>query len=117
MCGLAGFFCTRSGWPEMPEATARRMADALIHRGPDDAGVWLDDSAGIALAHRRLAVLDLSAAGHQPMQSASGRYVIVFNGEIYNHLELRRALEVPSPALASVSAYTKKNDDSTNTTK
>ena len=55
------------------------------HRGPDDDGVWVDVGAGVALAHRRLAVIDLSASGHQPMCSSSGRYVIVFNGEIYNH--------------------------------
>jgi len=69
------------------------MADTLVHRGPDDSGVWTDESAGIALGHRRLAILDLSAAGHQPMVSASGRHVIVFNGEIYNHLDLRKKLE------------------------
>jgi asparagine synthase (glutamine-hydrolysing) len=69
------------------------MADGLAHRGPDDAGVWVDGNAGMALAHRRLSILDLSPAGHQPMVSASGRYVIAFNGEIYNHLSLREALE------------------------
>jgi asparagine synthase (glutamine-hydrolysing) len=69
------------------------MADALVHRGPDDRGVWLDAAAGVALAHRRLAILDLSPAGHQPMMSACGRYVVAFNGEIYNHRELRQALE------------------------
>lgn len=68
------------------------MANTLIHRGPDDVGVWVDADAGIALGHRRLAILDLSPAGHQPMVSTSGRYVIAFNGEIYNHLELRKAL-------------------------
>jgi asparagine synthase (glutamine-hydrolysing) len=68
------------------------MADAITHRGPDDSGVWMDEAAGVALAHRRLSILDLSPAGHQPMLSASGRYVIAFNGEIYNHLELREAL-------------------------
>ena len=73
------------------------MADAVAHRGPDDAGVWLDGEAGVALAYRRLAVIDLSPAGRQPMQSASGRSVIVFNGEIYNHLDLRRRLEAQCP--------------------
>ena len=69
------------------------MAEALPHRGPDDFGLWHDQAAGLALAHRRLAILDLSPAGHQPMASASGRFVIAFNGEIYNHLQLRQELE------------------------
>jgi asparagine synthase (glutamine-hydrolysing) len=69
------------------------MADALGHRGPDDAGQWVDPSAGIALAHRRLAVLDLSQAGHQPMVSARGRYVLTYNGEIYNFIGLRAELQ------------------------
>jgi asparagine synthase (glutamine-hydrolysing) len=72
---------------------ARAMGDCLVHRGPDGSGVWADDAAGVALAHRRLSILELSPAGHQPMVSATGRYVLTFNGEIYNHLELRRALE------------------------
>jgi asparagine synthase (glutamine-hydrolysing) len=93
MCGLAGFVDGdhhhgRSVGLEI----ARRMGDALTHRGPDDAGLWWDD-AGVALAHRRLAVVDLSAAGHQPMRSPSERYVIVYNGEIYNFQSLRRDLE------------------------
>jgi asparagine synthase (glutamine-hydrolysing) len=92
MCGLAGFL-TPAPLPEPLTAVARRMGAALAHRGPDDAGEWVDESAGFALAHRRLSILDLSPAGHQPMQSPSGRYVIAFNGEIYNHLELRTALE------------------------
>jgi asparagine synthase (glutamine-hydrolysing) len=69
------------------------MADALHHRGPDDSGVWTDYDAGLALAHRRLSILDLSPAGHQPMLSATSRFVIAFNGEIYNHLELRHELD------------------------
>jgi asparagine synthase (glutamine-hydrolysing) len=68
------------------------MADAVAHRGPDDVGVWLDEGAGIALGHRRLAILDLSPAGHQPMTSDSGRYVIAFNGEIYNFREIQTEL-------------------------
>ncbi len=69
------------------------MAEAIATRGPDDAGVWCDLQAGLGLAHVRLAVLDLSSAGHQPMLSNTGRYVIVFNGEIYNHLDLRQELQ------------------------
>jgi asparagine synthase (glutamine-hydrolysing) len=72
---------------------AARMTDALEHRGPDDGGQWVDPSAGIALGHRRLAVLDLSTAAHQPMLSPGGRYVLTYNGEIYNFSELRPELE------------------------
>lgn len=68
------------------------MTQSLVHRGPDSDGQWLDEIAGVALGHRRLAIVDLSSSGHQPMVSRSGRYVIVFNGELYNHLELRRRL-------------------------
>jgi asparagine synthase (glutamine-hydrolysing) len=74
------------------------MAAALTHRGPDDEGVWTDAQACIALAHRRLSVVDLSPQGHQPMCSASGRYVVVLNGEIYNFEGLRRQLEQTMPA-------------------
>lgn len=92
MCGLAGFV-QRGGFPSpQGERIASKMADMIAHRGPDDAGVWIDGHAGVALASRRLAVIDLSAAGHQPMCSHSGRYVIAFNGEIYNHHELRHQL-------------------------
>jgi asparagine synthase (glutamine-hydrolysing) len=93
MCGLTGFLAAGATWPREAVEVARRMADTLVHRGPDDAGVWTDEAAGVALAHRRLAVLDLSPAGHQPMASGGGRYLIVYNGEIYNHLELRVELE------------------------
>ena len=97
MCGVAGFLDGGCSFPEEASAIARAMADAVAHRGPDDGGVWLDREAGIALAHRRLAIIDLSPAGRQPMLSASGRSVIVFNGEIYNHAELRRRLETRFP--------------------
>jgi len=69
------------------------MADQLVHRGPDDSGLWADAEAGVALGFRRLSIVDLSPAGHQPMTSASGRYVVVFNGEVYNFGELRKDLE------------------------
>jgi asparagine synthase (glutamine-hydrolysing) len=95
MCGIAGLLRFGGGRSSELEHQARAMAATIAHRGPDDAGVWCAPQAGLALAHLRLAVLDLSPAGHQPMLSASGRYVIVFNGEIYNHLELRQ--ELPSP--------------------
>ncbi|RMH63328.1 MAG: asparagine synthase (glutamine-hydrolyzing) [Cyanobacteria bacterium J003] len=97
MCGLTGFWQFGGCPGDDARATVQRMADTLIHRGPDDAGVWVDAEVGIALGHRRLAILDLSPAGHQPMVSASGRYVIVFNGEIYNYLELREKLTKVNP--------------------
>lgn len=87
MCGIAGFL-GQTNRPEDVAQVARRMADCLRHRGPDDSGIWLDEVAGVALVHRRLSILDLSPAGRQPMISACGRYVMVFNGEIYNHLQL-----------------------------
>ena len=89
MCGISGFWRSNI---QVDVAVAARMAQAIFHRGPDDGGVWTDDDAGLALMHRRLAIVDLSPAGHQPMHSACGRYVIVFNGEIYNHLALRAEL-------------------------
>jgi asparagine synthase (glutamine-hydrolysing) len=92
MCGFAGFWARSSVAMDL-RAVARGMADTLVHRGPDDGDVWADESAGVALGHRRLSILDLSPAGHQPMTSACGRYTIAYNGEIYNHLEIRRALE------------------------
>ncbi len=91
MCGLVGFLGGQSAIGG-DDALLRKLADSLIHRGPDDRGVWSDGEQRIGLAHRRLAIVDLSAAGHQPMVSASGRFVIAFNGEIYNHLALRKTL-------------------------
>lgn len=100
MCGIAGFLQNEAFHVADVVSLLHRMADTLVSRGPDDSGVWYDPEVGIGLAHRRLCVLDLSSAGHQPMVSASGRYVIVFNGEIYNHLELRAEMGKPrsSPA-------------------
>jgi asparagine synthase (glutamine-hydrolysing) len=89
MCGIAGVF-SPSG---IDCSELERMGAALAHRGPDDSAVWIDQQAGIGLAHRRLAILDLTPAGRQPMVSADGRYVMVCNGEIYNHPELRREIE------------------------
>lgn len=79
------------------------MAGCLAHRGPDDEGVWTDAARGVVLAHRRLSIIDLTPGGHQPMVSASGRYVLVFNGEIYNYRELRRELESQGVQLRSSS--------------
>jgi len=93
MCGIAGFFRAGGLAGSTAGIIAERLSKTLQHRGPDDAGTWVDGDAGIALGHRRLAVLELSTAGRQPMISASGRYVIVFNGEIYNHLEIRTEIE------------------------
>lgn len=93
MCGIAGIWWPERQRQDAAEATAAAMTARLHHRGPDACGIWADGGAGIALGHARLSILDLSPAGAQPMISSSGRYVIVFNGEIYNHLELRRELE------------------------
>src|SRR5258707_6836712 len=89
MCGIAGII----GASGIDEQSVARMIGPLAHRGPDDQGIWFDADARIGLGHRRLAIVDLSPAGHQPMHSADGRYVLTFNGEIYNHPELRAALE------------------------
>ncbi|MCF8495394.1 MAG: asparagine synthase (glutamine-hydrolyzing) [Alphaproteobacteria bacterium] len=94
MCGIAGFLnLTQKTGPENLAAQVKMMTDAIAHRGPDDSGAWCDAEAGIALGHRRLSIIDLSPLGHQPMESRSGRYVMVFNGEIYNFPVLRTALE------------------------
>ncbi len=94
MCGIVGFWSPASGRSE-PElrAIVSRMADTLRHRGPDASGAWASAPSGLAFGHTRLAVIDLSPAGRQPMASACGRFQLVYNGEIYNHPELRRELE------------------------
>lgn len=93
MCGITGFYDTARGANRSQlQATGRRMADSIAHRGPDDSGVWQDPDVPLLLAQRRLAIIDLSPEGHQPMESHSGRYMIVFNGEIYNFQGLQQEL-------------------------
>ncbi|HKV63637.1 MAG TPA: asparagine synthase (glutamine-hydrolyzing) [Candidatus Acidoferrum sp.] len=91
MCGIAGYWGAKSS-QEHPVEILNRMGAALAHRGPDDSGIFHDVEAGIGLTFRRLSILDLSAEGHQPMYSASGRFVMVFNGEVYNFEEIRAEL-------------------------
>jgi asparagine synthase (glutamine-hydrolysing) len=94
MCGIAGYLDgVRQTSAGTLERRVQAMALQLSHRGPDDSGTWVDASVGLALASRRLAIVDLSPEGHQPMLSRSGRYVVTYNGEIYNFLELRKSLE------------------------
>lgn len=94
MCGITGFIdLSRHLSRDELEMTVARMTETLVHRGPDDGGVWSDRDAGIALGHRRLAIIDLTPQGHQPMLSPSGRYVMVFNGEIYNFQDIRNELD------------------------
>ena len=94
MCGIAGFL--DPGGTGVAEAMRRwviAMTNALAHRGPDDEGAWVDPVTGVGLGNRRLAIIDLSPQGHQPMHSVSGRYVIAYNGEIYNSPAIARTLE------------------------
>lgn len=94
MCGVAGIWAPGSGIGGVElHDIARRMSESLAYRGPDDSGIWVQESAGLAFGHRRLSILDLSAEGHQPMASPGLRYVISYNGEVYNSAELRRELE------------------------
>ena len=94
MCGVAGFVdLKRRSGPNELHAIAANMAERLHHRGPDDRGVWVDAETGVALSHTRLAIIDLSPAGAQPMHSSCGRFVLSYNGEIYNASELREELE------------------------
>lgn len=94
MCGVTGFWMTGAqSDAETLRDTVTRMTDALMHRGPDSGGVWTDEGAGIALGHRRLAIIDLSETGHQPMISRDKRFVLTYNGEVYNFGELRAELE------------------------
>jgi asparagine synthase (glutamine-hydrolysing) len=93
MCGIAACFAYSSAVPPVDEAELLRMRDQMTARGPDGTGLWFSDDRRVGLAHRRLSIIDLSAAGAQPMGSEDGRLVIVFNGEIYNHRALRAGLE------------------------
>lgn len=99
MCGVSGFLLSSQFSNAALQSLQSKIA-AIKHRGPDDSGTWFDEKQGIALGHTRLAIVDLSPAGHQPMASACDRYVIAFNGEIYNHLELRAQLESQGSAPA-----------------
>src|SRR6056297_811841 len=90
MCGIAGFLSLHSKNDVLN--VAKNMIKELIHRGPDAGGVWADETLGVALGNRRLSILDLSESGSQPMKSLDKRYMIVFNGEIYNHTDLRKSL-------------------------
>lgn len=94
MCGIVGFVnVNSSGNADEMRSLCASMTDSLSHRGPDGSGIWVDEKAGIALGHRRLAIIDLTESGHQPMVSSSGRYVIILNGEIYNFRAIRAELE------------------------
>ena len=93
MCGIGGFLSGTAESPAKLREISAAMNVCLQHRGPDDQGIWIDAEAGIALAHRRLSIVDLSQEGHQPMLSHDGRYVISFNGEVYNFQEIRADLE------------------------
>jgi asparagine synthase (glutamine-hydrolysing) len=92
VCGIAGFVDGRTPNADALRSAVEKMTEVLRHRGPDDAGCWIDETSGVALGHRRLAIVDLSQQGHQPMTSRSGRYVLDYNGEIYNFPELRKEI-------------------------
>ncbi len=94
MCGIVGILSSS----RVEARGIRDLTSTIAHRGPDDGGVWVDPEAGVGLGHRRLAIIDLSPQGHQPMHSANGRYVITYNAEIYNHCDLRKELELAGAA-------------------
>ena len=93
MCGLAGFYINQSYSSESSKELIQNMINTLDHRGPDDSGIWVDPNNVISLGHKRLSILDISSAGHQPMSLERGKFVLTYNGEIYNHLELRANIE------------------------
>ena len=92
MCGLVGFLGGDFSNTHLNKDILEKMSDQIINRGPDSAGIWLEGPSKVGLAHRRLAIVDLSPAGHQPMTSSSNRYVMAYNGEIYNSSEIRSEL-------------------------
>lgn len=94
MCGIAGFISQSISFSLTLEDVAKKMGNKIHHRGPDDQGYFIDNQLGLALIHRRLSILDLSQNGHQPMRSACERYIILFNGEIYNHNNIRREINI-----------------------
>ena len=94
MCGISGFWQLNNDFSEENfNSIVSKMSNSLSHRGPNDTGSWIDINSGVAFGHKRLSIVDLTAAGHQPMISSDGRYVITFNGEIYNHILLRNELK------------------------
>ena len=93
MCGLAGIWSNNILKTDDIKISLNKMSKSIKHRGPDSQGVWVDGSCGLGFAHQRLSIIDLSDAGNQPMVSNSGRYVIAFNGEIYNHMDLRYSIK------------------------
>src|SRR4051794_7583147 len=97
MCGIAGFLAAHGSSHEAALGVVEQMTTRLTHRGPDAAGTWADAESGIALGHRRLSIVDLSPAGAQPMHSADGRWVLTYNGEVYNHVEIARELAERAP--------------------
>lgn len=99
MCGIAGFLAIGGATPASSRMLTA-MTNAISNRGPDDSGAWIDTDHGVALGQRRLSIIDLSPAGHQPMASHSQRYVVTYNGEIYNYRELRADLENEQPGMS-----------------
>ena len=94
MCGIAGIIKLNGGFTrDRLTSIVTGMTNAISHRGPDDSGIWIDEKASLALGHRRLSIIDVSSHGHQPMVSNSGRYVIAYNGEIYNFKDIKEELD------------------------
>ena len=94
MCGIAGFVATKGINADRAVSVLRDMGATISHRGPDATAEWFDPTLNVGFVHRRLSVLDLSSAGIQPMESSNGRYVICFNGEIYNHTSIREYVDL-----------------------